>query len=172
MKTLLSERKLLKSFSRVSYFRERKFRKREKQIFLKNKLAKTVQKDIRNFRDSKVIVIIIKIIILWKKSMNSFFCNVLIFRRTRPQIFFKIDVLKNFANFTGKHLCGSLFSIKLQSLRSANLLKMGSNIVTFLWNWWSFFMNSFFYGTPPVAAPLVFVTQQRNFQCYNDNFGL
>ena len=64
MKTLLSERKLLKSFSRVSYFRERKFRKREKQIFLKNKLAKTVQKDIRNFRDSKVIVIIIKIIIL------------------------------------------------------------------------------------------------------------
>ena len=29
-------------------------------------------------------------------------------------IFFKIGVLKNFAMFTGKHLCWSLFSLKLQ----------------------------------------------------------
>ena len=32
-----------------------------------------------------------------------------LFRCTRSQIFFKIDVLKNFAIFTGKHLCWSLF---------------------------------------------------------------
>ena len=31
------------------------------------------------------------------------------------QVFFKIDVLKNFANFTGKHQCWSLFLIKLQA---------------------------------------------------------
>ena len=31
------------------------------------------------------------------------------------EVFFKKDVLKNFANFTGKHLCWSLFLIKLQA---------------------------------------------------------
>ena len=66
-------------------------------MFLENKLAKTAQQERRNFRASKVIVIIMKFIILWKKSVNSFFCNVLIFRSSRSQIFFKIDVLKNFA---------------------------------------------------------------------------
>ena len=35
-------------------------------------------------------------------------------RSSLSQIFFKIDVLKNFANFKGKHLCWSLFLIKLQ----------------------------------------------------------
>ena len=45
--------------------------------------------------------------------MNSFFCNVLIFRSSRSQIFFKIDVLKISASFTGKQLCWSLFLIKL-----------------------------------------------------------
>ena len=34
---------------------------------------------------------------------------------SRPEMFFKTGVLKNFANFTGKHLCWSLFLIKLQA---------------------------------------------------------
>ena len=33
-------------------------------------------------------------------------------------------------------------------------------------------MNSFIYRTPPVAAFVVFAAEQRNIQCYNDNFGL
>ena len=33
---------------------------------------------------------------------------------SRSQMFFKIGVLKNFENFTRKHLCWSLFLIKLQ----------------------------------------------------------
>ena len=33
-------------------------------------------------------------------------------RGSRSQMFFKIGVLKNFANFTGKNLCWSLFLIK------------------------------------------------------------
>ena len=37
------------------------------------------------------------------------------FRSSRSQTFFKIGVLKNFANFTGKHLCWSLFLIKWQA---------------------------------------------------------
>ena len=36
-------------------------------------------------------------------------------RSSLSQMFFKIDVLKNFANFTRKPLCWSLFVIKLQA---------------------------------------------------------
>ena len=36
-------------------------------------------------------------------------------RSSLSQVFFKIDVLKNFASFTGKHQCWSLFLIKLQA---------------------------------------------------------
>ena len=35
-------------------------------------------------------------------------------RSSRSQMFLKIDVLRNFASFTRKHLCWSLFLIKLQ----------------------------------------------------------
>ena len=38
-------------------------------------------------------------------------------------MYFKIDALKNFANFTEKYMCWSLFLRKLQALRPANLLK-------------------------------------------------
>ena len=37
-------------------------------------------------------------------------------RSSRSQMFFRIGVQKNFAHFTGKHLCRSLFLIKLQTL--------------------------------------------------------
>ena len=39
--------------------------------------------------------------------MNNFYKN--IFRSSRLQMFFKIDALKSFGNFTGKHLSWSLF---------------------------------------------------------------
>ena len=42
---------------------------------------------------------------------------------SRPDVFCKKDVLKNFAKFTAKHLYWSLFSIKVAGLRPANLLK-------------------------------------------------
>ena len=32
-----------------------------------------------------------------------------------PEVFFKKGVLKNFANLTGKHLCWSLFLIKMEA---------------------------------------------------------
>ena len=43
-------------------------------------------------------------------------------------------VLKNFANFTGKHLCWSLFFTKLQAFRQAMLLKGDSYTGVFLLN--------------------------------------
>ena len=51
-----------------------------------------------------------KISFLFKKSY--FMENVMFLhenRNSRSQMFFKIDVLKNFANFTWKHLCWSFF---------------------------------------------------------------
>ena len=51
---------------------------------------------------------------------------------------YKICVLKNFTNFTEKHLSWSHLLIKFQSWRPANLLKRDS--------------NTLFYRTPPVTA--------------------
>ena len=59
--------------------------------------------------------------------------------RLKPQkqpleLFCKKGVLRNFANFTGKHLCWSLFLIELQTFKPAALLKIDSNTDVFLWN--------------------------------------
>ena len=45
-----------------------------------------------------------------QKSTKYQSTDVLIFRSSRSQMFFKISVLKNFATFTGKHLCWPSFS--------------------------------------------------------------
>ena len=45
----------------------------------------------------------------------------------------KTAILKNFAIFTGKHLCRSLFLTKVQAWKSAALLKRDSNTGVFLW---------------------------------------
>ena len=44
-------------------------------------------------------------------------------RSSRPEVFCKKGVLKNFTRFTGKYLCQSLFYNKVASLRPATLLK-------------------------------------------------
>ena len=49
-----------------------------------------------------------------RKTLWLSFLNPRKGRSTRLQVFSKIDVLKNFANFTRKHLCWSFFLIKLQ----------------------------------------------------------
>ena len=41
-------------------------------------------------------------------------------RSSRLQMFFKIGVLKNFANFRGKHLCWSVFLRKVQAMPAAS----------------------------------------------------
>ena len=44
-------------------------------------------------------------------------------RSSRPEVFCKKVVLRNFAKFTGKHLCQSIFFNKVAGLRAANLFK-------------------------------------------------
>ena len=56
-----------------------------------------------------------------------------LFRRSHQRCSVK-GVPENFANFTGKHLCQSLFLKKLQAFRSVTLLKRNSNTGVFLWN--------------------------------------
>ena len=43
---------------------------------------------------------------IWVKN----YLKNIISRISRPEMFFKKDVLKNFANFIGKHMCSNLFS--------------------------------------------------------------
>ena len=46
-----------------------------------------------------------------------------IFRSSRPEVFCKKRVLRNFAKFRGKHLCQSLFFNKVADLKPATFLK-------------------------------------------------
>ena len=67
-------------------------------------------------------------------------------RSSRSRMFFKISVDKNFANFTGKHLCWGLFIIKLQALKADNFIKSG------LQHKWLFVEFAKFLRTPSWAA--------------------
>ena len=54
-----------------------------------------------------------------------------IFRSSRSLMFFKIGILKNVINLTGKHLSCSLFLIKLKVFKLVTLLKRDSNTGAF-----------------------------------------
>ena len=69
---------------------------------------------------------------------------------TRPEVFYKKDVLKNFAKFTGKHLHQNLFFSKVADLRSAILLKKRVCEV-FPCEFCEIFKNIFFYRTLPLT---------------------
>ena len=51
-----------------------------------------------------------------------------------PVVFCKKGVLKNFSNFTGKHLCRSIFLIKLDAFRATTLFKRDSTTGVFQQN--------------------------------------
>ena len=79
----------------------------------------------------------------------------IIFRSSCTQMFFKIGVIRNFAIFTGKHLCWSLFSIKLHALQPTTLFQArpkrefstGDSCENC-----KIFMNNVSDGTPPVVV--------------------
>ena len=85
-------------------------------------------------------------------------------------MFFKIVVLKNFANFTGKHLCRRLFLIKLQALRTATLLKRDSSEIC------EIFKNTLLYWTSSVAVsdsfgfPVCKLKKRFLQRCFSVNF--
>ena len=63
-------------------------------------------------------------------------------------VFFKIDFLEDFAIFTGKYLCWSVFFfIKLHAWKSATLFKRDSSTGVFLWIFRSFQEQLFWQNT-------------------------
>ena len=69
---------------------------------------------------------------------------VVITRSSHQWCFIKKAVLKNFAIFTGKHLCWSLFLIQLRVFRSVTLLKRNSQHRCFPVNIAKFLRTPFF----------------------------
>ena len=51
------------------------------------------------------------------------------FRSSRPEVFCKKDVFRNFAKFAGKHLCQSLFFDKVAGLRPENIFSYRTPLV-------------------------------------------
>ena len=77
--------------------------------------------------------------------------------KSRSQRFFKIGVLKNFAIFTGKHLCWRLFLIKLQYWRLAFLLKKTLQHNCFPMNIARFLKTAFLWNTVHYTSANVYV---------------
>ena len=77
--------------------------------------------------------------------------NVALTRSSHLQMTFKIGVLTDFANFTGKQLCWNLYFIKMQASTLQFCWKetptqLSSSIIC------ETFKNNLFHRTPPVAA--------------------
>ena len=73
-------------------------------------------------------------------------------RSSRPEVFCKKGVLRNFTKFAGKHLCQSLFFNKVAGLRPATLLKERLWHRCFPVNFVEFLRTSFFIEHLPLAA--------------------
>ena len=106
---------------------------------------------------------------------SIFFNNII--RSSRPEVFCKTGVLRNFAKFTGKHLCQTLFFNKVAGLRPVTLLKkreFGTGV--FLWILWNFYENTFIYRkTLSDLIPLKYVQNENqntgeNLRVYTKNW--
>ena len=56
-----------------------------------------------------------KILVVLIKKCIPAFLQLRYSKNSRPEVFCKKGVLRSFSKFTGKHLCQSLFLIKLQT---------------------------------------------------------
>ena len=77
--------------------------------------------------------------------------NHYLFWCSRSQMFFKIDVLKHFTDFTGKHRCWSHLATFLKRLQHR----------CFLVKFVKLFKKPFLYRTPPVTASIFYKIQFR-----------
>ena len=71
---------------------------------------------------------------------------------SRPQVFCKKGFPRNFAKFTGKHLCQSLYFNKVRSLRPGTLIKIETLAKVFSCEFCEISKNTFSYRTPPGTA--------------------
>ena len=76
-------------------------------------------------------------------------------RSSRPEVFCKKGVLRNFAKFTRKHLCQSLIFNKVAGLRTTeacNFIKKETLVLLFSCEFCEISKNTFTHRTPLVAA--------------------
>ena len=67
---------------------------------------------------------ILSICYVWLLRLLRLYYNLYLkFRCSRPEVFCEKDILRNFAKFTGKHLCQRFFFNKVVGFRLATLLK-------------------------------------------------
>ena len=76
------------------------------------------------------------------------------YRYSRPGVFCKKGVLRNFAKFIGKHLCQNLVFNNVVGLRpeACNFIKKETLVQVFSCEFCEISRNTFSYRTPPVAA--------------------
>ena len=89
-----------------------------------------------------------------QKQISKIFKFNLIFpRSSRPEVFCKKGVLRNFEKFTGKHLCQSLFFNKVAGLRLF-FIKKETLAQVFSCEFLDISKNTFYCRTPPMTASL------------------
>ena len=73
-------------------------------------------------------------LLIWlvKRTVETLGKQLIMNRNSHQRCSIKEAFLKNFAIFTGKHLCWSLLLIKLQAFKLVTLLKRNSNTSIFL----------------------------------------
>ena len=91
-----------------------------------------------------------------KSSLASYVEN--LFRSSRPEVFCKKGVLRNFAKLTGKHLCQELFFNKVAGLRpdACKFIKKEALAQVFSCEIFKISKNNFFHRTPLVAVSDLF----------------
>ena len=97
-----------------------------------------------------IIRLVFEAIMMVFKTSQETAVFVQVYRSSRPELFCKYGVPRNFVKLTGKHLCQSLFFNK--GLRPATLLKKRVWHRCFPVNFCKISKNSPSYRAPPVAA--------------------
>ena len=89
----------------------------------------------------------------WAQKYHNTFCHRKwgINRGSCPEVFCKKGVGRNFAKFTEKHLCQSLF-FDIVAPEACNIIKKEILAQVFPYEFCEISKNTFSYGTPPVAA--------------------
>ena len=96
------------------------------------------------WQNEKIAKLWVLSIFLTKEGLNKYIkllCEMKL--REITDVFCKKGVLRNFAKFTWKHLCWSLFFNKLAGLRPESLLKRDSDTGVFRWILWNFLRTPF-----------------------------
>ena len=78
-----------------------------------------------------------------------------------PQVFYRKGAFRNFAKFTGKHLCQNLFYNNFAGLRPSTLFKKETLTQEFSCEVCTIFKNIFFYRTSLAAAYGKYIIQSR-----------